>query len=201
MKKLQLFHQNHGQKCQFCLLLKSMFILSRKACFLTRTSPNTFSGCILQKTTPSQNFKFLTKPWTNPFAKIPILWVFETDVFSVQKRLFSIQNVENRFFTIYFHDLRHGNTGGYKKLQGLKGGYKGLKGVTGGYVGLQGVLTKIMDYPLCKNTNFAFFLNPCLYCLKRLVFLTRTLPNTSSGHILYKTKRSHNFKFLTKTMD
>ena len=50
MKKLQLFDQNHGlsplQKCQFCLLFKSMFILSRKACFLTKTSPNTFSGCI-----------------------------------------------------------------------------------------------------------------------------------------------------------
>ena len=27
----------------------------------------------------------------------------------------------------------------------------------------------IMDYPLCKNTNFALFLNPCLCCLKRLV--------------------------------
>ena len=27
-----------------------MFILSKKACFLTRTSPNTFSGCLLHKT-------------------------------------------------------------------------------------------------------------------------------------------------------
>ena len=26
-----------------------------------------------------------------------------------------------------------------------------------------------MDYPLCKNANFAFFLNPCIYCLERLV--------------------------------
>ena len=50
MKKLQQFDQNHGlsrvQKCQFCLLFKSMLILSRKACFLTRTSANTFSGFI-----------------------------------------------------------------------------------------------------------------------------------------------------------
>ena len=65
MKKLQLFDQNHGlsplQKCQFCLLLKSMFILSRKACFLTRTSPNTFSGSILHKTKRSQNFILLVK--------------------------------------------------------------------------------------------------------------------------------------------
>ena len=49
------------QKCQFCLLFKSMFILSRKACFLTRTSPNTFSGCILHKRKRLQNFQFLTK--------------------------------------------------------------------------------------------------------------------------------------------
>ena len=27
-----------------------------------------------------------------------------------------------------------------------------------------------MDYPLCKNANFGFFLNTCLYCLKTLVF-------------------------------
>ena len=31
-------------------------------------------------------------------------------------------------------------------------------------------LTKITDYTLCKNASFAFFLNPCLYCLERLSF-------------------------------
>ena len=25
------------------------------------------------------------------------------------------------------------------------------------------------NHALCKNANFAFFLNPCLYCLERLV--------------------------------
>ena len=43
---------------------------------------------------------------------------------------------------MYFHDLRHGNTGGYKGLQGLQGvkrGYMGLEGVTGGDKGLQEV--------------------------------------------------------------
>ena len=42
------------------------------------------------------------------------------------------------FFTIYFHDLLHGSTGGYKGLQGVTRGYIGLQGVTGGYKGLQG---------------------------------------------------------------
>ena len=68
-----------------------------------------------------------------------ILWVFETDVFDVQKGLFGILNVENRFFTIYFRDLQHGNTGSYKGLLGVTRGYKRLQGVTGGYKGLQGV--------------------------------------------------------------
>ena len=62
---------------------------------------------------------------------MPILWVFETDVFVVHKGLFAIKNVENRFFTIYFH----GNTGGYKGLQGLQGVTTVLQGVTRGYKG------------------------------------------------------------------
>ena len=38
----------------------------------------------------------------------------------------------NRFFSIYFHDLLYGDTGGYT-------GYKGFQGVIGGYKGLQGL--------------------------------------------------------------
>ena len=160
--------------CQFCLLFEYMFILSRKACFLTRTSPNTFSGCILHKTKRQQNFWL--KPWTNTSGKMPILWVFETDVFVVLKGLFAMEKVENRLFTIYFHDLWHGSTGvtrvtgGYKRPQGLldftrgdKGlqgvtrgyrvlqwvarGYRGLQGVTGGYMGLEGVTGGEMGWP------------------------------------------------------
>ena len=83
---------------------------------------------------------------------MPILCVFESDVFVVQKGLFAIQNVENRFFTIYFtiYDMGiQGVTRGYrgleevtmryKWLQGVTSGYKGLQGVTRGYKGLQQV--------------------------------------------------------------
>ena len=121
---------------------------------------------------------FWRKPWTNPFAKMPILWVFETDVFVVQKGLLAIWNVENRFFTIYFHHLWHGNTGGYKGLQRVTGGYKRLQGVTGGDKGLQGVSK---DY-----RNFS---------------LTRTFPDTFSWSIVHKNQTWRNLKFLTKTMD
>ena len=47
--------------------------------------------------------------------------------------------MENRSFTIYFHDLWHGNTGGYKGLQEVTTGYKGLQRVKSTYMGLQGV--------------------------------------------------------------
>ena len=56
-------------------------------------------------------------------------WVFQRDVFIVQKGLFATLIVENRFFTIDFHDLLHEDTGitkGYRGLQGVTGGYKGL---------------------------------------------------------------------------
>ena len=41
--------------------LLTLHLLSIKVCFPTRTSPSTFSGCILHKTKRLQNFKFLTK--------------------------------------------------------------------------------------------------------------------------------------------
>ena len=142
MKKLELFDKNHVlsllQKCQFCVLFKSMFILSRKACFLTRTSPNTFSRCILHNTKRKQNFKFLTITM-NPFGTIPVLWVFEADVFILQKGLIAIKNVDNRFFHNLFsqaitweYRMLQGVTGRYR---GLTRGYRGLQGVTGGYKG------------------------------------------------------------------
>ena len=96
---------------------------------------------------------------------MPILWVFETDVFVVQNGLFVIKNIENRLLTIYFRDLGHGNTGGYKRLLGVTRDYRrlqGLQGVTRGYKKLQGVRR--------KKVNFTFFFNPCLFCPERVVF-------------------------------
>ena len=138
-KKLQLFDRSHGltswEKCQFCGFLKSMYLLSRKACLLTRRLPNTFSWCILPKTKSWQNLNFfLLKPWSNPFGNMQILHFLETNIFIVQKDVFSISNVKNPFIRIYFHDQLHGDTRGYK---GFTRSYRGLLGVTGGYSGWQ----------------------------------------------------------------
>ena len=117
MKKLQHFDQNHGlsplQKCQFCLLFKSMLILSRKACFLTRKSPNTFSGCILHKRKRSENFKFLTKimqkcQFCGFFKPMFLLFRKACLLYKTSKIVFS------RFiFTIYDMGIQ-GVTRGYK---------------------------------------------------------------------------------------
>ena len=77
---------------------------------------------------------------------MPILWVFESDVFCCSERL--VCYIKRR--KSFFHDLfsrsmtweyrgLQGVTGGYKGLQGVTRGYRGLQGVTRGYRGLQGV--------------------------------------------------------------
>ena len=130
-------------KCQFCLLFKSMFILSKKACFLTTTSPNTFSGCILHKTKRSQNFKFLTKTIDYRLQKCqfcgflkPMFLLFRKAclLYKTSKIVFS------RFiFTIYDMGIK-GVTRGYRGLQWVTTGYQGLQGVTRGHRGLERII-------------------------------------------------------------
>ena len=77
---------------------------------------------------------------------MPILWVFESDVFVVQKSVVCFikrgkslfNDLFSRFMTWEYSGLQ-GVTWGYKELQGVTRGYKWLQGVTGGYKGLQGV--------------------------------------------------------------
>ena len=117
-----------------------------------------------------------------------ILWVFETDVFVVEKGLFAIKNVENRFLTIYFRDLWYLNKGGYWGLQGSTGGYKWLQGVTRGYRELPGVTLDDKGWHWVTR-DYTDFLR------------TRTLPDTFSWSILHKNQSWGNLKFLTKTTD
>ena len=67
---------------------------------------------------------------------MPILWVFESDVFFCSERL--VCNIKRR--KPFFHDLfSRSMTWEYRGLQGVTGGYKGLQGVRRGYRGLPGV--------------------------------------------------------------
>ena len=133
MKKLQLFDQNHGlsplQKCQFCLIFKLMFILSRKACFLTRTSPNTFSGCILHKRKRSKKFPiFDQNHGLTPLQKCqfcgslkPMFFLFRKAclLYKTSKIVFS-----RSIFTIYDMGIQE-VTSGYRGLQGVTKGDRG----------------------------------------------------------------------------
>ena len=148
------------------LFFKYMFLSSEKTCFLTRTSPNTFSSCILLKRKRQQNFKFATKT----FGKMRILWDFESDVFIFQKGLFFyIKRRKSvfhdsilRLITWAYMGLK-GVTGGYKELQGVWRGDRALHAVRGGYKGLQ-----------------------------KTCFLTSTSPDTLSWSILHKNQTWRN---------
>ena len=127
MEKLQLFDQNHGlsplRKCQFCVLFKSIFILSKKGSLLRRTPGNSFSRCNLVKTKRQQNLKFVTKTMDQPLLK-NANFGFLKPMFSQSRKACFLYKTSKivflRFiFTIY---------------------YMGIQGVTRGYRGLQGVL-------------------------------------------------------------
>ena len=131
------------QKCQFCGFLKSMLLLSRKACFLRRTSQKTFSQCFLHKTKCRQNLKFMIKTMDKP------LWKNATDFAVSLKRCFRCQ--ERLVFCIkrqksFSHDLfSRSIKWGYRWLQGVTEGYKGLQRVARGYTGLQWVTENLLS--------------------------------------------------------
>ena len=137
MNKLQLFDQNHGlsplQKYQFCLLFKSMFILSRKACFLTRTSPNTFSGCTLHKTKRKQNSNFAQNHGLTPLEKCQFCG-FLKPMFSLFRKACLLHKTSK---IVFHHLFSRSMTWEYRGLPGVTRGYKGLQAVTRGYRGLQ----------------------------------------------------------------
>ena len=154
-----------------------MFILSRKACLLARTSPNTFSGCILHKTKRSQNFKVSTKTM-DPLQKCQFCGFLKPMFFLFRKACLLYKTSKIVFwrsiFTIYG--------------MGIRGGYKGLQGVTKDYrnflltrnsqilfIGLFSIKIKVEEIsnfwskrwtnPFGKNSNFAFCVHRCFYSL------------------------------------
>ena len=152
MEKVQLFDQNHGlsplKKCQFCVHFKSMFILSRKACLLTRTSPNTFSRSILHKKNVKKISNFWPKPWTKPLEKCQFCG-FLKPMFSLSSKaclLNKRSKIVSRFiFPIYYMGIQ-GVTRGYIGLQRVTRGYRWLQGVTEGYKWLQGVTKNYRNF-------------------------------------------------------
>ena len=113
--------------------------------------------------------------------------------FRCSERLVCYINRWKSFFHDFFSRSITWEYRGYKGWQGVTEGYKGLQRVTKDYRNVfltrtfqdtfswsilhknqswrnLNFLTKIRDYPLCKNANFGFLLNTCLYCLERLVF-------------------------------
>ena len=110
-----------------------MFILSRMACLLTRTSPNTFSRCNLNKTKRSQNFKFFAQNHgLTPFQKCQFCGFLKPMFLLFRKAclLYKTSKIVYSRFIFSIYDMG---------IQGVTRGYMGLQVVTRGYRGLQGV--------------------------------------------------------------
>ena len=84
IKEFDNFGQNHGvtrfEKYQFFDYFKWMVLESRNSSFLFGKLPNTLSYI---KKAINKFLKFWTKPWTNPFGKMPMLGRFLIDVLKV----------------------------------------------------------------------------------------------------------------------
>ena len=110
-KKKLLFWPNHGlaplkdslKKCQGCLFLKSMFLLCRQACFLTRTLRNAFLLFILHKKQSWRNLKLLTKTMNLPLWKNSNLRLFIKICSSCLERLvFYLERQQTLFLDLFF---------------------------------------------------------------------------------------------------
>ena len=74
---------------------------------------------------------FSPKPWTNPFGKMPILWVFELTFSSSRKAslLYELRKI------VFYNLTSRSITKEYRGLEEIRMGDRGLKEVTGGYKG------------------------------------------------------------------
>ena len=71
----------------------------------------------------------------SPLEKCQFCGFFK-QMFSLSKKACLLYKTSEIFFLrFFFHDLLHGNTGGYRGLHGAIRGYRGLQGLTGGYKG------------------------------------------------------------------
>ena len=113
------------KNAQFCLPFKSMFILSRKACFQ-------FCGCLKPMFRLFTKACLLYKTFKIVFLRF-ILTIYDMGIQGVTRGYKGWQEVTKGYMGL------QEATRGYKGLQQVKRGYNGWQGVTTGYRGLQGV--------------------------------------------------------------
>ena len=146
--------------------LKPMFLFSSKACLLYKRSTIVF-------------WRFI---FTFYYMGIPGVTRGYKELQGVTRSYRGLQGVTGGYKGL------EEVTRGYWRLQGVTGCYKGLPGVTNNYRNVfltrtfpdtfswlilhknrswrnLKFFTKLMDLPLLKNSNFAFFINSCSYGL------------------------------------
>ena len=123
-----------------------MFILAKKACFLTSTSPNAFS------------LRYKTS--TIVFSRF-IFTIYDMGIQGVTRGYRGLQGVTGGYKGL------QGLTKGYRGLQGVTGGDKGLEGVTKDYRNF--LLTRTFPDTFCRSILHKN------QCRRNLKFLTKTM--------------------------
>ena len=114
-------------------VFKAIFLSSEKTCFLTRTSPNSFSRCSLHKRICKQTFKIFDQNHAlTPLEKFEFCGFLKA-MFSWSRKAFFIYKSSKIFFSGLIFTIY------YMGIQGVKRGEKGLHEVTRSDRGLQGV--------------------------------------------------------------
>ena len=145
---------------------------SKRLHFLSRTSPNPFSRCILHINNSWKNVNFFDKNHAlTPLEKCKFGFFVKTILFQPKGLHFLSRTSPNTFSRIW--SILHIN--------------KRWKDVH--------LLSKTMDYPFWKNDNFAAFLNRC-FCLENASFSFQTY--TDPFYIKNYTWKNGNF--FTKPM-
>ena len=141
MEKIPIFNQNHGllnpfEKIRiFYTFLKRNYSVKESLLFYLEYQQTIFLGLFCPKTNYGKNSNFWPKPWTNPFAKIPIFSTFLKRHFCVQESLlFYLEYQQTIFVGLFCPKTKHGKNSNFPPK------------------------------PLCKNSNYFHFFEKKFFC-------------------------------------
>ena len=107
MKKVRIFDLNHGltplKNFRFFGHIRYIFLWSRKASFLSRTSTNIISGPIFnKKKNNEESSNFWPKAWVNSFGKFfDFSDIQDTYFYGLERLLFYLQHPQTSFLGLF----------------------------------------------------------------------------------------------------
>ena len=174
MEKIPIFDQTHGltlwENSNFFHFLKRNLCVQESVLFYLEYQQKIFLGLFCPKTNYGKNSNFWPKPWTNPFAKIRLLPLFEKTFLCYRIPCFYLEYQQTIFLGLFSPNTKYG-----KKIQ-------------------------IFDQNHCKNINFSTFWTSCFYRLEKRFFVLEYRKRHLPGLYYLKKKSWKTRHFWTKTI-